>query len=222
MNRSTRTPYTLRNIPTDPITQQPIHARTHFRLRLGPISQIYNAISLAKTIIASTGVPRDPISQIPIPPNELERLDSVVRAAGHRLPSVRALLTRQQHPRPTSVQCIVELMDMRIGETVNTIFSNLDLYSAEHHAHDTYYHLYFIIIMVGVPDIINYLNEIHKFDPEHARHLSNTVQERLRGPPNHPTFDPTGKLVDAAIHTLNLHLIDTLKQPRVTPVPSSS
>lgn len=205
MNRSTRTPYNLRNTLSDPITQQPISARTHFRLRLGPISQTYNAISLAKTIIASTGIPRDPISQIPIPQHELERLDSVVRAAGHRLPSVRALLTRQQHPRPTSVQCIVDLMDMRIGETLHTIFSNLDLYSEQNNADDAYYHLYFIIIMVGVPDIINYLNEIHKFDPEHARHLSNTVQERLRGPPNHPTFDPTGKLVDAAIHALRAH-----------------
>ena len=188
----------------------PIHARTRFHLRLGPIAQTYDAISLAKTIIASTGIPRDPISQIPIPENELERLDNMVRAAGHRLPCVRGLLTRQQHPRPTSVQCIVDLMDMRIGDTLHTIFSNLDLYSAEHNSYDAHYHLYFIIIMVGVPDIINYLNEIYKFDPEHARHLSNTVQERLRGPPNHPTFDPTGKLVDAAIHTLNMHLTEKL------------
>ena len=217
MNRSTRTRYNLRNIPSDPITQLPIHARTRFRLCLGPISHIYDAISLVKTIVASSGIPRDPISQIPIPRNELERLDGVVQAAGHRLPSVCGLLTRKQHPRPTSIQCIVDLMDMRIGETLHTIFSNLDLYSKEHDSNDIYYHLYFIIIMVGVPDIINYLNEIYKFDFEHARHLSNTVQERLRGPPNHPTFDPTGKLLDAAIRTLNTHL-DTVLKPRVTQV----
>ena len=50
---------------------------------------------------------------------------------------------------------MIDLMEMRISDTVHAIFSNLDLYAADHApaAEDAYYHLYLVIVMVGVPDM---------------------------------------------------------------------
>ena len=204
INRSEKTRYNLRNIPTDPITAAPILPRTRFMLRLGPVAHSYDAISLVKTIVASPGAPRDPITQILIPKHELERLDSVVQAAGQQLPPVSALMMRTRHKKPDPTQCMIELMEMRISDTIHAIFNNLDLYAVEHTAsEDAYYHLYLVIIMVAIPDIIKYLDEIHKYDPEHARHLSTTIQEQLRGPPNRPVVDPTNRVLKLGIGALN-------------------
>ena len=206
-NRSERTSYNLRNIPTDPITNVIIQPRTHFQLRLGPVTHIYDAISLARTIIASPGPPRDPISQIPIPLHELERLDGVVQTAGQRLPAVSRLFRRQQHKPSDPSQCMIELMEMRISDTIQAIFSNLDLYAGEQHADctDAYYHLYLIVVMVAIPDIIKYLTEIQKYDKEHAVHLSTTVQQQLRGPPNRPIIDPTKRVLKMGLAMLSRH-----------------
>lgn len=205
--RSKRTPYNLRNIPTDPITDAPIVPRTRFQLRLGPVAHSYDAISLAKTIAASPGAPRDPVTQILIPKHELQRLDSVVQAAGQRLPPVSQLVRRAQHRPPDPTQCMIDLMEMRISDTVHAIFSNLDLYAADHApgAEDAYYHLYLVIIMVAVPDILKYLEEVAKYDKDHARHLSTTVQQQLRGPPNKPVVDPTRRVLRQALDTLARH-----------------
>ena len=202
--RSEKTRYNLRNIPTDPITAAPIVPRTRFQLRLGPVTHSYDAISLVKTIAASPGPPRDPITQIPIPKHELQRLDSVVQAAGQRLPPVSALARRAQHRPPDPTQCMIDLMEMRISDTVHAIFTNLDLYTADYapEAEDAYYHLYLVIIMVGVPDITKYLAEVAKYDKEHARHLSTTVQQQLRGPPNRPVVDPTRRVLRQALEVL--------------------
>ena len=217
--RSERTRYKLRNIPTDPITAAPIRPRTHFQLRLGPVSHSYDAISLARTIIASPGPPRDPLSQIPIPLRELERLDHMVQTAGQRLPAVSRLLRRQQHKQSDPSQCMIELMELRISDTVQAIFTNLDLYTVDNEETqtDAYYHLYLIVVMVAIPDIMKYLSEIQKYDTEHALHLSTTVQQQLRGPPPRPLVDPTKRVLKLGLAMLSRHHAALLQPPAAGP-----
>ena len=202
MNRSDRTRYSLRNLPTDPITNVSITAPARFQLRLAPHSPSYDSVSLAKTILASPGPPRDPITQIPIPKNELERLDAAVQRAGQHLPSVARLLRRAQHPAPSSVQCLLDLMDMRIGEVLSAIFSNFDQF---HHCPAntaSYYQLYFMVMMVQLPEIIRCLQQMHQYDIAYTRHIGRTVIDRLRGPPNCPTIDPSDSVLEPALQHL--------------------
>ena len=71
---------------------------------------------------------RGPLTQIPIPKHELQRLDSVVQAAGQRLPPVSALRGARSTGRRTT-QCI---STMTRTATRCAIFTNLDLYAADY------------------------------------------------------------------------------------------
>ena len=93
--RATRTRYSLRPVPLDPITREPIVRA--FKLRTHTAAQTYDAVSLVRTILAMSGPPRDPITQILIPPSELQRLDAELAVSGTLLPSVAQLHRRQRH-----------------------------------------------------------------------------------------------------------------------------
>ena len=142
----------------------------------------------------------------------------MVQTAGQRLPAVSRLMQRQQHKQSDPSQCMIELMELRISDTVQAIFTNLDLYAVntEENQTDAYYHLYLIIVMVAIPDIIKYLTEIQKYDEEHALHLSTTVQQQLRGPPNCPVVDPTKRVLKLGLAMLERHHA-TLRPPAAGP-----
>ena len=200
MERSTRTRYNLRPAALDPITQEPIVRP--FKLRMHAATQKYDAASLARAILATNGSPRDPITQLPIPRSELQRLDTELAADGICLPSVAALHNRK--PATLSpTQCMVEVLELRIADNLTAIFTILE----DAHAAEAYIQVYFSIMMVCIPDVVQHLRSIAQHDVDHARHLCQSIVERLQGPPNCRTFDPTDRVLGFALTTLReLHL----------------
>ncbi len=195
MERSTRTRYNLRPTAVDPITQEPI-ARA-FKLRMHTAAHTYDAASLARTILAMTGPPRDPITQLPIPQSELQRLDAELAVDGICLPPVAGLHTRK--PATLSAdQCMVEVLELRIADNVTAIFTILE----DAHAAEAYIQVYFSIMMVCIPDVVQHLRSIAHHDIDHAKHLRQSILERLHGPPNRRTFDPTDRVLGFALATL--------------------
>ena len=193
--RSQRTRYNLRPTVIDPITQQPI--RCAFKLRTHSAAQTYDAASLAHAILSMDGPPRDPITQIPIPLSELQRLDAELAVAGLQIPSVARIFARK--PRTLSPdQCMVEVLELRIADNLTAIFTILE----DVHAVDAYIQVYFSIMLVCIPDVVQHLRSIAAHDLEHAKHLQHSILQRLQGPPNCPTYDPTGRVLGFALSTL--------------------
>ena len=193
--RSRRTRYNLRPTALDPITQEPISCA--FKLRMHAAAHTYDAASLAHTILAMDGAPRDPITQLPIPLTELQRLDAELAASGIRLPPVA-----QQHKRPprtlSADQCMVEVLELSIADRLAAIFTILE----DAHAAEAYIQVYFSIMLVCIPDIAQHLRDIAQHDLEQAQHLQHSILQRLQGPPNCPTHDPTGRVLGFAMSTL--------------------
>lgn len=158
----------------------------------------YDAVSLAKTILASQGPPCDPLTRVPLCERDLERLNTVLLQNGHAALDVRALLQRPQRTQLSTEQCVVELMEMRTAEVMESIFQQFELFTGIN-ADEAYYHLYFTIMMHALPEMLRYLRHIADYDVDHAKHLVHSLVQRLRGPPNHPTLDPTHRILKPAI-----------------------
>jgi hypothetical protein len=193
--RTTRTRYSLRPKPLDPITQEPIVCP--FQLRTHSAAQIYDAASLARTILAGSGPPRDPITQLPIPPSELQRLDTALQMRGICLPPVAPLHQRKPLQLSDS-QCLVEVLEVRIAEILGDMFAVLEDVQAAH----SYLQVYVSIMMVSLPEVQQHLRRIAHHDREQGEHLRHSLVERLRGPPNRRTFDPTERVLGFALEGL--------------------
>ena len=193
--RTTRTRYRLRPMPLDPITQEPITCP--FKLRMHSATETYDAASLAKTILAMSGPPRDPITQLPIPPSELQRLDAELQVRGIALPSV-ALLHQRKELKLSADQCLVEVLELRIAEILADMFAVLE----DVHAAHSYLQVYVSIMMVSVPEVLQHLRSIAGYDKEQGEHLRHSLMQRLRGPPNCPTVDPTERVLGFALEAL--------------------
>ena len=93
---------------------------------------------------------------------------------------------------------MVEVLELRIADNLASIFAVLeDVLAAE-----AYIQVYFSIMMVCIPDVVQHLRSIAQHDLEQARHLRQSIVERLRGPPNRPTVDPTERVLGFALGAL--------------------
>uniref|UniRef100_A0A7S3PKL8 Uncharacterized protein n=2 Tax=Sar TaxID=2698737 RepID=A0A7S3PKL8_9STRA len=183
----------------DPITREPLgkHVFT-FKRPYGKEAQ-FDAGTLVDYILAS-GDFLEPESRIPFSPNDMKRLDNLVRKAGLNKGSVyEAIRDKERYTERKVSQDALLALERCIGEVVSEMLSIIDAVcdlTADPETAETQ------LLLNVFPVFAHYFTLLRGMDSEYATKCVKQYISFIVGPPNRPTRNRLG-FRDSVLHFLH-------------------